>query len=151
MGSKVCILNKKIMLLLLKLIALTSIWVLGLKIVTSEGMILSKWADYGKKKVEEGKLIFEPLIVCEWCMPSIHSLFGYGFAFALGILPVSWALLFIYPLVVMGSSIVAGLTWGSYKTMMAYADLVDAKTEFYDRFYEQQIEESMFDKEFNHN
>ena len=140
------------MLLLLKLITLTTIWCLGIKIVTSDGMILSKVGEYGKKKAEEGKRVFEALIVCEWCLPSIHSLFGYGFALALGILPASWSLLFIYPLVAMGSSLCSGIIWNAYKTMETFRDLGETKIEFYDNFYEDNgIEESVFDNDFNHN
>lgn len=140
------------MLLLLKLITLTTIWCLGIKIVTSDGMILSKVGEYGKKKAEEGKRVFEALIVCEWCLPSIHSLFGYGFALALGILPASWSLLFIYPLVAMGSSMTTGLIWNGYKTMISLRNLVEAKEDFYDDMYlGNEIEESVFDNDFNHN
>lgn len=107
------------MILLLKLIAITTIWVLGLKIATSENMVLEKVGQYGKAKVEEGKKIFEAIIVCQWCMPSIHSLVGYGFAFGLGILPLqwNWQLLIRYPLVVMGASFCSGMLWLLYETI----------------------------------
>lgn len=121
------------MILILKLIALTSIWVLGIKIATADDMVLEKVGQYGKKKVEEGHKIFEALIVCQWCMPSIHSLIGYAFAFGLGILPVqwNWQLVIRYPIVVMGSSLVCGLTWLIYETLNQIHDRNEIQKRYY--------------------
>ena len=103
------------MILLFKIIIITSIWVLGLTIATSDGMILEKWKVWGKAKMDEGHVIVEPLIMCEWCMPSLHSIFGYAFAFGIGVLNnFSWRLVVMYPLVVMGSSFVCGVSWTIY-------------------------------------
>ncbi len=109
---------------LLKLILLTSIWVLGLTIVTQEGMLLYNIRLWAEKKADEGNRWVEPLILCHWCMSSLHSFFGYAFALVSGIVIYDWHILILYPLVVMGSSIVNGLTWAAYQ-------LVSAKTEFY--------------------
>lgn len=126
------------MLLLLKLILLTSIWCLGVKIVTSPGMLLHQIGEYGERKVEEGKRIFEAIVVCEFCLPSIHSLFGYFFAIVLGIIPCfSWVFVLIYPLVAIGSSIVSGFTWTAYKTLVNYRDLAESKIDFYDKNFDQ--------------
>ena len=119
--------------ILFKLIILTTIWCLGMKILTAQGMLLEKLGNYAHKKVSEGKLIYDPLIACEFCMPSIHSLFGYFFAVVLGMVThFSWALVLIYPLVAMGSSIGCGFIWSAYLSMNAWKDKNDAKTEYYD-------------------
>lgn len=112
-------------LLLLKLILLTAIWVLGIKIATAEDMVLEKLGNYGKQKVEEGYKIFEALWVCEWCMPSVHSIIGYAFAVGLDIINgFDWKLVILYPLVVMGTSVVTGFTWN-------YLEKSNAITEYY--------------------
>ena len=140
------------MLLLIKLIAITSIWCLGVKILTAQGMAFQKLGLYAAKKVKEGKLIYDPLLACEFCLPSIHSLFGYFFAVVLGtISSFSWSLVLIYPLVAMGSSIVTGFTWTGYKALVNYRDLTETKVIFYDNLLEGEYEESIFDKEINHN
>lgn len=130
------------MMLLLKLILLTTTWCLGVKILTARGMLLQKLGSYGNKQVEKGNIIFDALVVCEFCLPSIHSLVGYGFAIVLGVITgFSWTLVLIYPLVAIGSSISTGFIWGAYNTMNSAKDLYESKTEFYDRFYEIEDEE----------
>lgn len=100
------------MIVLIKLILITSVWVLGLTIATQEDMVfgnLRRWAEGQDKK------IYETIILCEWCMPTVHSLFGYCFAIATGIVSdLNWGTIIMYPLVVMGSSIVCGITWSIY-------------------------------------
>lgn len=105
------------MIIILKIICLTSVWVLGLTIITQKNMALYSlrmWAEDKSSKV------YEPLILCHWCMPSIHSVVGFAFAFGIGIIhQFSIHLVIIYPLVVMGSSIVCGLVWTLYTTLDA--------------------------------
>lgn len=123
------------MIMLLKLISLTTIWCLGIKILTSEGMLLDKLGKYAHKKVDEGKIIFDPLLACEFCLPSIHSLVGYSFAISLGIIThFSWSLIFIYPLVAMGSSIGCGFIWNAYLTMQVikYKNEIEAESILYE-------------------
>lgn len=106
--------------LLLKLIILTSIWVLGLTIVTQEGMALYKIRQWGDKKQAQGAKWVEPLILCHWCMPSIHSIIGFLSAWGLGIITEwSWKFFLLYPFVVMGSSLANGIIWVVYKTLDA--------------------------------
>lgn len=105
------------MLLLFKLIIICVIWTLGIKIATSEGMVLERLGKYGEKKVDEGYKIFEALWVCQWCMPSIHTAIAMFFAFGIGIIPeLTYRLIFYYPLVAMGSSLLNGLIWQYYLT-----------------------------------
>lgn len=97
------------MILLFKIIIITVVWVLGVKIVTSEGMILESVGRYADSKKS---LIWKPLVICVWCMPSIHSLVGYGLAVGVGVITgFSWHLIFMYPLVVMASSFICGVLW----------------------------------------
>lgn len=111
------------MIVILKLIIIVSILVLGVKIATGDDMILEDLGKWGKKKSDKYK-IFEALLVCPFCMPSVYSLIGYLFAFGLGILPFEWdwKLVIIYPIVVIGSSILAGFTWVAYETINRIKD-----------------------------
>lgn len=111
------------MILLFELIAITSIWVLGLTILTQPKMLLGSirnWAD------TKGQWV-EPLIRCHWCMPSVHSLIGYGFAIGMGLIQqFSWFLVVIYPLVALGSSLINGLIWGWHLK-------IESETTFYNK------------------
>lgn len=109
------------MVLLFSLIAICSIWVLGLKIVTSGGMMLGRIGEYAEKKLyDDGVIIYAPLLVCEWCMPSIHTSIAILFAYFIGVIDhFSVRLLAYYPLVVMGSSLVSGLVWQYYEDKKA--------------------------------
>lgn len=102
------------MILLLKLIFLTSVLVLGYTASSQEGMILypiRQWAEKKKSK------IYEPLFLCHWCAPSIYSSLGYLFIWIIGGCNAgfTWNQIAIYPLVVCGSSMTCGLIWATYK------------------------------------
>lgn len=113
------------MLVLLKLISITSILVLGCTIATQPGMILYFIREWAKHKQEKGLKGLEPLLLCHWCMPSVWSFLGYLFGFATGIIAeYKMELLFMYPLVICGSSIVVGVTWSIY-------ELISSATQFY--------------------
>lgn len=112
--------------LLFKLSILTIIWVMGLTIVTQENMGLyilrDKATDNNFKATKE---IYNPLIVCHWCMPSIHSIVGYLAAWGLGIITEwSWKLVLLYPFVVALSSLSCGLIWSFYK-------LIETSTKYF--------------------
>ena len=142
------------MLLLFDLILLTTIWCLGVKIITAPGMLLENLGAFAEDRAAKGQLIYEPLLACEFCLPSIHSLVGYLFAVVLGVIYYfSWSLVFIYPLVAMGSSITTGFIWTGYKTLVGYRDLTETQIDFYETLMddEEGYEESIFDKEINHN
>lgn len=111
------------MITLFELIVLTAIWVLGWTIVTQQGMLLYSFREWAE---EQNSRLLEAVILCPWCMPSLHSVFGYIFAFSLGLLPPEPGMLFIYPLVVMGSSLCSGIIWMLYQYL-------SAKTEFYNK------------------
>lgn len=105
---------------LMILISVTSIWVLGITIVTSEGMVLYPLRrNLTDQNGDALRKIYEPLLVCVWCMPSIHSIIGVGFSVALGWVKKDWTLMLIYPLVIMGSSIVSGMIWTTYQYLVS--------------------------------
>lgn len=131
------------MMTLLSLILVTSIWVLGLTIATQKDMVLYFLREEAEKM--ESK-IFEPIIICHWCMPSLHSLVGYVFVFFTGIVDeFTWRVALMYPLVVCGSSLVCGLVWAIYKKIevqtnhfnnleqMSHWDVKDRKKKFSQR------------------
>jgi len=97
----------------IQIVALVTVWNLGVEIVLSEDMGLHKlrlWAESKSSK------IFEPLIICIWCRPSIHSLIGFIAAAGLGwINLLSWHNLILYPFVVAGASFISGTSWSIYK------------------------------------
>lgn len=138
------------MILLLKLIGISFICVMGLKIVMSEGMLLEKLGKFFEKKIDEGNKIYD-LFYCQWCMGTLQSITAHFFAFGLGILPFewNWQLLIRWPLVVMGTGFVSGIAWTIYQTIndirernqiqakyynnvekLAYFDIMDRKEKY---------------------
>lgn len=101
------------MTLIFELILLTSILVIGWTIITQPEMglyFLREWAE-----TKESKLL-NATMFCHWCMPSSWSLIGYLFAALIGLIDsFSWSLVFMYPIVVCGSSFLCGLLWAVYK------------------------------------
>ena len=121
------------MIILFKLILLTFIWVMGVKISTSEGMIFERLGRYGQRKVDEGHKIWESLVACEWCLPSVHSIFGTAFAVGLGVIPfeMNKELFIRWPLVIMGPSLLSGLTWSFYLTINKIKEKNEAEAEYF--------------------
>ena len=77
----------------IQIVALVTVWNLGIEIVLSEDMALHKlrlWAESKSSK------IFEPLFICIWCRPS-------------------WRVLILYPFVVASASFISGTAWSIYK------------------------------------
>lgn len=115
--------------LLFSLIALTTMWVLAIKIVTSDGMALEKLGHYGDKKAAEGAGWIDPLFYCPWCMASVHSWIVFFFAVGMGIVPeLHWKLVLYYPFVVAGSSLAAGLIWQYHTAKNVTKELQEAQT-----------------------
>lgn len=113
------------MTLIFQLIVLTSIWVMGLTIITQPKMLAEKVRDWADGIHKKGNKFMEPLILCHWCMPSLHSAVGYTFAVLIGLINhFEWRLVFMYPLVAMGSSLLNGIVWGLHK-------LIEAATGYY--------------------
>lgn len=116
---------------ILKLIFITSLFIWGIKISTEPGMIFDKVGEWAEEKVEAGNKIFEALLVCPFCMPSIFSMFGYGFGYLLGIV-TEWKQLIAYPIVVCGASLVAGIIWMLFLIIIKlknYLDFLNRETD----------------------
>lgn len=131
------------MITLFSLILITSIWVMGLTIITQEHMLLYSWREWADKKHEAGSKWLEPVIICHWCMPSLHSIVGYLFAIGIGIITTfEWRFVFMYPLVAMGSSLLNGMIWGIHK-------MIEAKTGYFENM-EQLTHWDIVDRKKNH-
>ena len=92
-------------------ILFTTALVLAVKIVTHEKSVL-----YGLKLKVEEKLpkIADPLISCEFCMPTLWSSAGWVFTFLfLYLSQGSFEIVYLlfYPITVAASSFFAGLLW----------------------------------------
>jgi hypothetical protein len=120
------------MILLFKLIILTVIIVLALRVALSEGMLLEKLGSYFERKVEEGNRFFD-IFICPWCSGTLQSLTSHAFAFGLGILPFewNWQLLIRWPLVVFASSFISGVLWTVYLTLNQIKENNLAQAEYY--------------------
>lgn len=97
--------------------------VLGVKIITHEGMALHSL----KVKADaSGKGIWN-MVTCEWCMPSLWSLAGYFFAFMYLFqkFPVEhwYKYMIFYPITVCASSVLAGTIWTVIIILLEYAKL----------------------------
>jgi len=120
------------MILLFKLIVLTVIIVLALRVALSQGMLLEKLGSYFERKVDQGHKIFD-LFVCPWCSGTLQSLTAHAFAFGLGIIPFewNWQLLIRWPLVVFASSFISGVLWTVYLTLNQIKENNMAQAEYY--------------------
>lgn len=111
------------------MILLTSVWVFAIKISTYEDMVferLGKWAD---AKVESGKKIYEALLTCEWCMPSVHSVFiVLPIAIFVGVIDFQYKFLALMPFVIGGASFVSGMLWNLTLVIIKNLSILD-KTE----------------------
>lgn len=102
------------MIILFKLTMLTSILVLGWKIITAEGMLLHNVFVWAEEKSRDNKMY--EWITCPFCSPTIFSFGGFGFAYLTHIVQFNnWWMVFYYPLCVAASSIVSGFTWTLYQ------------------------------------
>lgn len=111
---------------------------MGIKISTADGMIFERLGKWGERKVDEGYIIFEALIVCQWCLPSFHSIIAHAFAFGLGVLPMefNWQLLIRLPLVIMGASFLTGNAWNIYETINRIKERNEAEAEYFNSVIE---------------
>lgn len=116
------------MILIFKVITITVLWCLGLKVALSEGMIFEKIGKFFNDKVEvENKKIFKPIGQCEFCMPSIHTLFGIAFGLASKTISFSWNIVILYPIFVTGASFITGVTWSLFSYLNTKKELVESQ------------------------
>lgn len=108
---------------LVNLILTTSILVLGITVATQPGMLLEYWRNWAEKKKDEGWGVMDAVLICHWCMPSLWAILGYGFALATGVVwYFNWKIALMYPLVVMGSSVLNGIVWATYQMISEIAE-----------------------------
>lgn len=120
--------------IILKMILLDVIWVLMWKIATEPNMIFEKIGDFGRRKVDEGYMIFDGLITCPYCLGNIHGiLFVWPLAFLLNIVPFEWEwkYLLCHIFVAGGTSIIAGFVWSGYKHF-------ETKSRYYEHLEQQE-------------
>lgn len=127
----------------LKLIGITVVLVLGLKVAMSENMLLESLGRFFERKIDEGKKVYD-LFFCEWCSSTLQTITAHGFAFGLGIIPFewNWQLLIRYPLIVMASGFIAGNLWNLYLTTNQIKEKNEAEAEYFKMLMEQTEEES---------
>lgn len=115
----------------IKLIGITVLLALSLKVVMSEGMLLEKLGQFFERKIDEGYKVFD-LIYCQWCSSTLMSIVAHFFAFGLGVLPFewNWQLLIRWPLIVGGSSIIAGNFWNIYLAINQIKERNEAETNY---------------------
>lgn len=121
----------------LKLILITYIVVMGFKIVFSDGMLLERVGHYFERKEEDGHK-WAMMFICPWCMPTLGSLLAHAVAMSLGVIPVEfhWTMLVREVLVVMGTSLISGLTWTIYETINQVKDRNEWEANYYRTFVE---------------
>ncbi len=121
------------MIILIKLVIVTSLLILGYTIASQEEMVLHSVRVWAEKKYDEGWRWLKPVFLCIWCMASVWSLFGFVFAYQLGFIKCdSWNILWYYPLCVCGSSLLSGLTWTIYTTINAVKDKQEAQAIYFE-------------------
>lgn len=111
--------------LIFKLIFFTVCFVWGVKVITEPEMAFENIGYWAKNKVENGNKIFDALLTCPFCMPSIYTSFGYGIGYLLGIV-TSWYDLIAYPVVVCGSSLVGGIIWMIFQLIISVKKYFDS-------------------------
>ena len=108
------------MTLLFELILITYLLVIGWTIITQPNMGLGQIREWAG---EQDSVFMNAALVCHWCMPSTWSLIGYFFAWRLGLIETfSWKLIWVYPLVVCGSSLLCGITWAAYQMIKSTSE-----------------------------
>lgn len=129
------------MILLFKLILLTVIIVLALRVALSENMLLEKLGKNLEERVERGQRIWD-IIICPWCSGTLQSITAHFAAFGLGILPFewNWQLLIRWPLVVFGASFISGMCWTIYLTLNQIKEKNEAEAAYFNSMFMEQNE-----------
>lgn len=127
----------------LQWIAINVVLVLSMKIVMSEDMLLEKLGRFFERKIDEGYKIFD-LWYCQWCSGTFYSFPALAFSIGLGVIPFewNWQLLIKWPLVVGGTSIIAGNLWNLYLTVNQIKEKNEAETEYFKMLMSQPEEEN---------
>lgn len=129
------------MIIIAKLVILTVVIVMALKVAMSEGMIFEKVGKWLEDK-SKGNRVYE-MFICPWCMNSLQGITAHLFAFGLGILPLefNWQLVIRYPIIVFASSFISGNLWNLYETINRIKEKNEAETDFYLRALQEDQDE----------
>lgn len=103
---------------ILGMIFFTLALVFGVRISTHEGMVFEKIGEYADRQLEKGQRIWEALILCVYCLPSVWSLFGIGLYFLINP-ETNLRLLFAYPVIIGFTSLLSGMTWSVFEMLWA--------------------------------
>ena len=106
--------------IILKIILITTCLVWGVKISTEEGMVFEKLGMWADKKIESGQKYWEAILRCPFCMPSFWGLVSIGIGYLLNICD-SWNIFIAYPVIVGGASLVSGMIWTCFQLISAAA------------------------------
>lgn len=86
----------------------TVLMVLGIKAVTMEGNLLYELKERLDKKLG---YLADPVIKCEWCMPSFYTIISFFLLSLMGVYHVGLWMLWGYPIAALGASFVSGVGW----------------------------------------
>lgn len=117
--------------MIIKIVFITSCLIWGVKVATQPGMVFEKLGAWAENQLERGRKIWDTLLLCPFCMPTVYSAFGYGFAYLLGIIK-SWDVLYAYPIVLCATSMVSGIIWTVFKLILSvkeYFDFLNRETD----------------------
>ncbi len=104
--------------------------VFGVRISTHEGMVFEKIGEYANNQLEKGYRIWEALVLCPYCLPSVWSLLGVGLYYLINP-ETSLRLLFSYPVIVGFTSLLSGMIWSIFEMLWAkksYYEKAEEKT-----------------------
>ena len=104
--------------------------VFGVRISTHEGMVFEKIGEYANNQLEKGYRIWEALVLCHYCLPSVWSLLGVGLYYLINP-ETSLRLLFSYPVIVGFTSLLSGMIWSIFEMLWAkksYYEKAEEKT-----------------------
>lgn len=135
------------------LVLITVSFVFAVRISTSEGMVFEKIGKWATDRLDEGKRIYEPLLLCEWCMPSVYSLVAIVFYILANYLFTGvfyYKVIILYPAIIGISSMITGLTF-------MLKDLIGSKTSYNEKKEEKikleikNIKQDFFDRKNKNN
>ncbi len=96
--------------MILILIFVTAVLVWGVMISTEPDMVFEKIGAWADNEIKKGNKIWDWILRCPFCMPSLYTSFAYLLTFKLGMWS-DWSMLWAYPIVVCGASLVSGMVW----------------------------------------
>lgn len=98
-------------------IIFTSLLCIGATIATQKGMVFFSFRENLEEKANGKRYsIYDAVLLCHWCMPSIWTVAGYFFSM-LYLESFDFYNLLFYPICVCASSILNGIIWGLHNKL----------------------------------